>query len=76
MSTIKFNDNIVKGEENVKTKPLNACGCDKPRSAGKNKNTEKLNMYRCSCCGVIQEGGDTPPKSCVKCDNEKFYRIK
>lgn len=58
--------------------------CDSPRSSNNSvqkfnaphNDVEKPTMYRCSACGVIQEGGDTPPKSCLKCDNEKFYRVK
>ncbi|MFA6867271.1 MAG: hypothetical protein WCR54_07120 [Clostridia bacterium] len=34
-------------------------------------------LYRCSNCGVIHEcDGDTPPRSCLKCDNNKFYKVK
>lgn len=33
-------------------------------------------LYRCSVCGVIHEGGDTAPKNCVKCDNDRFYKVK
>jgi rubrerythrin len=39
-------------------------------------DVEKPALYRCSVCGVIQEGGENPPRSCPKCDNEKFYRLK
>lgn len=50
--------------------------CDS-RSASKTAiEAQKATMYRCSACGVVQESGGNPPSACVKCDNEKFYRVK
>lgn len=37
--------------------------------------TPKPTYYRCSVCGVIHEG-DSAPKNCLKCDNDKFYKVK
>ncbi|HKL73588.1 MAG TPA: hypothetical protein VJ903_01715 [Clostridia bacterium] len=33
-------------------------------------------LYRCSVCGVVHESNDIAPKSCLKCDNDKFYKVK
>ncbi|HOO22775.1 MAG TPA: hypothetical protein PKY53_03745 [Clostridia bacterium] len=33
-------------------------------------------LYRCSVCGVVHEGGENPPKNCLKCDNDRFYRVR
>ena len=34
----------------------------------------KTFFYKCSVCGVLHDGKDGEPKSCVKCDNDKFYK--
>lgn len=31
--------------------------------------------YKCSACGVIHDGTQGAPKACVKCDNDKFYKV-
>ncbi|MBR1746839.1 MAG: hypothetical protein IJ735_01345 [Clostridia bacterium] len=36
---------------------------------------KKTVYYKCSVCGVLHEGADGAPKSCMKCDNDKFYKI-
>jgi hypothetical protein len=51
----------------------NPAGNSDMKNTANSKNTF---MYRCSACGVVQEGGENPPESCVKCDNSKFYRVK
>lgn len=48
---------------------------DMPESKNANIETPKPNMYRCSVCGVVHEGNDTP-KNCLKCDNDRFYKVK
>lgn len=32
-------------------------------------------FYKCTVCGVLHDGKDGEPKSCVKCDNDKFYKV-
>ena len=32
--------------------------------------------YKCTVCGVLHDGKDGAPKSCIKCDNDKFYKVK
>lgn len=41
----------------------------------KNGTNESKMYYKCSACGVIHESVDGAPKYCVKCDNDKFYKV-
>jgi len=40
-----------------------------------NENKTKIVYYKCSVCGFLHEAKDGEPKSCVKCDNDKFYKV-
>lgn len=31
--------------------------------------------YKCTVCGMTHDGSDGAPKNCVKCDNDKFYKV-
>ena len=31
--------------------------------------------YKCTVCGVMHDGKDGAPKSCMKCDNDKFFKV-
>ena len=31
--------------------------------------------YKCSMCGVLHDGRNGMPTSCLKCDNDKFYKV-
>lgn len=39
-----------------------------------NAKEKKCFCYKCSVCGIVQEG-DSAPAVCPKCDNDKFYKI-
>lgn len=42
--------------------------------AEKNRRDNHI-YYKCSACGVMHDGADGAPKTCVKCDNDKFYKV-
>ncbi len=39
-----------------------------------NENVNHI-YYKCSICGVLHDSADGVPKTCIKCDNDKFYKI-
>lgn len=39
------------------------------------QNCKSHVYYKCSACGVIHDGTEGAPKTCMKCDNDKFYKI-
>ena len=45
----------------------------KPTQTNDGKNT--ILYYKCTVCGVLHDAKEGEPKSCVKCDNDKFFKI-
>lgn len=39
-------------------------------------DNKKKTFYRCTNCGIVHETDGTPPDFCLKCDNDRFYKIK
>ncbi|NLL55702.1 MAG: hypothetical protein GX242_00610 [Clostridiales bacterium] len=48
---------------------------DIPQPKSDNARPPRPSLYRCSVCGVVHEGNDSP-KNCLKCDNDRFYKVK
>ena len=48
---------------------------DHENNTEKENNPGKVLFYKCSVCGVLHDGKEGAPKSCVKCDNDKFYKV-
>ena len=60
---MKINSNQLSDTQVKPTEPIN--------------NVKKKTLYRCTNCGIVHEcDNDKPPKSCLKCDNDRFDKVK